>query len=197
MKGLEIEAALEEVKRAKKLCDEFDDAVDEAKSLPFYETDPVSALELVARRYERLDVFLQFRDTLSFEPIEAPNVGDYVRLTMADGSTREGEVTRTRRSNLSPEICVEVDRSRRAWIPLTQGQKSRSYRNTPRFMIVRVEHIERPRKVMWPTGTLIESRSFPGIYRRVAEDVCEGAELVRVRGSEGRVKVSSHRKAED
>lgn len=198
VKGLEIEAALEEVKRAKKLCDEFDNAVDEAKSLPFYETDPVSALELVARRYERLDVFLQFWDTLSFEPIEAPSVGDYVRLTMADGSTREGEVTGSYRSNTNPEIRVEVDRSRLAWIPLTQGQKSRAYRNTPMFLVVKVEHIERPRKVMWPTGTLVESRSFPGIYRRVAEDVYEGAEFVRfIGGSNKPVRVSDYRKAED
>lgn len=196
MKDLEIEAALEEVKRTKMLCDEFDNAVDEAKSLPFYATDPISALELVARRYDRLDVFLHFRETLLFEPIEAPNVGDYVRLTMADGYTREGEVTGSYRSNTNPEITVQLDGVTGAWIPLTQAHKSWSYRNTPRFLIVKVEHIERPRKVMWPTGTLVESRFFPGIYRRVAEDVCEGAEFVRVRGSNKPVKVSEYRKAE-
>lgn len=196
VKDLEIDAALEEVKRAKKLCDEFDNAVAEAKSLPFYETDPVSALELVARRYERLDLFLRFTDTLLFEPIEAPNVGDYVRLTMADGSTREGEVTMTRRVTTSPEILVEVDRSRLAWIPLTQTQKSRGYLHTPMFLIVKVEHIERPRKVMWPAGTFLESLPFPGVYRRVAEDVYEGAKVVQLIGFEKPLNASVYRKAE-
>lgn len=193
---LEIDAALEKVKRSKMLCGEFDKAVEEAKSLPFYATDPVSALELVARRYERLDVFLHFRETLLFEPIEAPNVGDYVRLTMADGSTHEGEVTRSKRPVTSPEIIVHLDGFGLAWIPLTQTEKSRAYRNYAERMIVKVEHIERPRKVMWPVGTLIESRFFPGIYRRVAEDVYDGAEFGRVCGSNKPLKVSDYRKAE-
>lgn len=79
---------------------------------------------------------------------EPPAVGDYVRLTFADGSTEEGEVNYSRDVD-GAEHSVRLKGSTVAyrWIPMTQKKYDRIVNNNwlgPKYAIVKVEHIERP-----------------------------------------------------
>lgn len=119
-----------------------------------------------------------------------PSVGDYVRLTFRNGSTAEGKVKSVPffREDTWDEWFVALDGGEGGYIFSTKH--STDNYTLGDVTIVSVEHIEPPRELLWPKGTVVES-NFTFALHRTAEDVYVGDDWFRFDGRHGKYLVDS------
>lgn len=144
-KDNKIADALKQTKKDLGLCEEFDQAVEEAKNLPL-----VKRLEYVARDRNEQSVFDHFLSVLNkpeYVMPEVPAKGDYVRLTMANGDVKEGEVESTEKNQEGqdyPQGFTEINLNK-GIVYIFHCQQGFNYYNwANERKVVKVEHITKP-----------------------------------------------------
>lgn len=154
-----IEVALAQTKKDLGLCGGFDDAVEKARTMTF-----VDRLKHVAATEGRQDVFTHFEEILNkpeYVMPEVPKEGDYVRLTMKDGYSEEGEVKSTIEYQGHVNVLVQGSKHRQ-WIPKTQADADYTRKwDGPRSIIVKVEKIAKPVEIP-EIGKWIEATDAAG-----------------------------------
>ena len=132
-----------------------------------------SALAEIKRRHQFCSEFYTPKAQEWTHP-PVPSVGDYVRLTLRNGSTAEGEVKSVPffRDDTWDEWCVRLDGGKGGYIFSTKHRTDTCILGD--VTIVGVEHIEPPRELLWPKGTVVENNHTFALYR-TAEDVYVGA----------------------
>lgn len=123
----------------------------------------------------------------------APSVKDYVRLTFRNGSTADGEVKGVNfyREHTWDEWFVALDGGEGGYIFSTKHRTDTYIIGD--LTIVSVEHIEPPRELLWPKGTVVENNHTFAL-RRTAEDVYVGATEFRAELEAGLFRVRNYSK---
>lgn len=176
----DIDAALARLKKSEGLCDRFDAAVKRADNLTRLER-----LQFVAIDMDRGDLYnllVKELDKPKYIVPTTPVKGEYVRLTMANGETREGEVRATgfvNNLNQYPggytSVNLQGDSSWREYHIFHSQEGADHYDWAPDRKVVAVEKIVKPVELP-EVGRWIEATDAEGTTK-VIEVTINGTSL--------------------